>query len=346
MRRWIVFMIFAATVFLSTSCKPTPEEGEKSLFIGIAFDTFVVERWQRDLEILVATLTELGAHVEVQIANENQQKQVDQIKYLIGQKVDVLIVVPNDAYGLVEVVDEAKREGIKVLSYDRLILNANVDGYISFDNFDIGSGMTERLIRHLGEEKSDEPFQLLMINGGPKDYNATLIKAGSLEVLQPYIEAEVYEVAEEVWAFEWREQYAKELVENHMRSGKPLHGIIAANDVLATGAIEVLAKWQAVGAVAVVSQDAELSACQRIVEGSQLATVYKPISDIAVTAAHAAIRLAQGKGMGTEETISNGLKEVPYLKLDAVVIDALNLEDQIIDSGFHRREDVFLNVTP
>lgn len=346
MKRKILFLTITMLSFFCMSCKSEIEEGEKVPYIGIAFDTFVVERWQRDLEILVASLTELGAKVEVQIANENQQKQVDQIKYLISQKVDVLIIVPNDAYGLVEVIEEAKREGIKVLSYDRLILNVAIDGYVSFDNFGIGTDMTTRLMDALTETDQERPFQLLLINGDPKDYNATMIKSGVQTVLDPLIESGLLEISGEIWANEWREYYAKELVEDHLRQGKELHGIIAANDVLATGAIEVLSKWQMVGKVAVVSQDAELSACQRIVEGSQLATVFKPISDIALTSAQNAIFLAQGKGMQTDEMIYNGYKEVPYLKLEAIIIDKSNLEKQIIDTGFHRKEDIYLNVTP
>ncbi len=346
MKRWLILMGCLGLCLGLLSCAKQDIQEDRPPLIGISFDTFVVERWQRELEILVASLTELGADVDVQIANENQKKQIDQIKYLIDQKVDVLIVVPNDAYALTDVIEAARREGIKVISYDRLILNAYVDVYISFDNEDIGMSMTTKLIETLMAHEAAEPYQVLMVNGDPKDYNATMLREGSLSVLDPFINAGQIHIADSNWAHEWREQYAKDLVESYLSQGHTVHGIIAANDVLATGVIEVLSKWQLIGEVAVVSQDAELSACQRIVEGSQLATVYKPITDLAITAAHLAMKLAMSEPLDIQETIYNGYRETPYLKMKATVIDKENIDEAIIDSGFHRREDVYLNIMP
>lgn len=332
---------------LFTACAQVTEQAhseERPPKIGIAFDTFVVERWQRDLEILVAALTEQGAEVDVQIANEDQNKQIEQIRYLIGEKVDVLIIVPNDGFALTDVVDEAKREGIKVIAYDRLIMNANIDLYVSFDNEAIGRSIAQRLVDALNLEVTPNPINLIMINGDPKDYNATLMNKGYYDVLRPMIENGDLIILEEVWAPEWREVYAKETVDDVLSQGRMPDGIIAANDHLAMGAIETLSKWQLAGNVLVVGQDAELSACQRIVEKTQLATVYKPIVDLATTVAKLSIQLANGESLETEDVLGNTFKNVPYVRLKTFMIDAANLDELIIESGFHRREDVYLNI--
>ena len=356
--KWIVFLMVLSIIPVAlTACAKKENADNDGILIGLSLDSIVVERWQRELEILVATVDELGAQLDVQIANESIEKQTEQIHYLIDQDVDVLIIVPNDARAFYDVIAEADRNGIDVIAYDRLIMHPDVDLYVSFDNMEIGKGISQRLVDELlkkvekvesqnAESKNDAPpFNLLIINGDPKDNNSILLNKGFYETIQEHIDNGLINVVDETWANEWREQYAKDLVENQLASGVRIDGIIAANDVLATGAIEVLAKWRKAGEVIVVSQDAELSACQRIVEGTQLATAYKPIYDLASTTAKVAVGMAKGEKVIANDTIYNEYESIPYLKLDAYVVDLDNMEDVIIKSGFHRKEDIYRNIT-
>ena len=374
--KWIVLIVLLVMLPLALSaCSKKANAEKEGILIGLSLDSIVVERWQRELEILVATVDELGAKLDVQIANESIEKQTEQIKYLIDQEVDVLIIVPNDARAFYDVIAEADRNGIDVIAYDRLIMHPDVDLYVSFDNMEIGKGISQRLVDELllkleerindallNEETSDEapnidltqgqqtqqpqqPFNLLIINGDPKDNNSILLNKGFYETIQEHIESGLINVVDETWANEWREQYAKDLVEKQLASGVKIDGIIAANDVLATGAIEVLAKWRKAGEVIVVSQDAELSACQRIVEGTQLATAYKPIYDLASATAKVAVSMAKDEKIIANDTIYNEYESIPYLKLDAYVVDLDNMDTIIIKSGFHRKEDIYRNIT-
>ncbi len=371
--KWIVFLMVLSIIPVAlTACAKKENADKDGILIGLSLDSIVVERWQRELEILVATVDELGAELDVQIANESIEKQTEQIHYLIDQDVDVLIIVPNDARAFYDVIAEADRNGIDVIAYDRLIMHPDVDLYVSFDNMEIGKGISQRLVDELlkkletiesqnsesqnpgsqnnenqnEESKNDAPpFNLLIINGDPKDNNSILLNKGFYETIQEHIDNGLINVVDETWANEWREQYAKDLVENQLASGVRIDGIIAANDVLATGAIEVLAKWRKAGEVIVVSQDAELSACQRIVEGTQLATAYKPIYDLASTTAKVAVGMAKGEKVIANDTIYNEYESIPYLKLDAYVVDLDNMETVIIKSGFHRKEDIYRNIT-
>jgi len=371
--KWIVLLIVLVMMLSAlTACAKKENVEKEGILIGLSLDSIVVERWQRELEILVAKVDELGAKLDVQIANESIEKQTEQIRYLIDQEVDVLIIVPNDARAFYDVIAEADRNGIDVIAYDRLIMHPDVDLYVSFDNMEIGKGISQRLVDELlikvteslneetvkDEQNNDEPnnddtqgqltsqpFNLLIINGDPKDNNSILLNKGFYETIQEHIDSGLIKVVDETWANEWREQYAKDLVEKQLAAGVRIDGIIAANDVLATGAIEVLAKWRKAGEVIVVSQDAELSACQRIVEGTQLATAYKPIYDLASTTAKVAVGMAKGEKIIANDTIYNEYESIPYLKLDAYVVDLENMETVIIKSGFHRKEDIYRNIT-
>lgn len=358
-----VLLLFCALMWLAAGCEAPPEKKE-GLCIGLSMDSIVVERWERELEALVAEVNALGAEMDVQIANEDAEKQERQIRYLIERRVDALIIVPSDVKGLYDALAEAEKQGIPVIAYDRLIAHPDIDLYVSFDNKGIGNGLAKTLLCALdvdGLEADSEDFpddterseshaprRLLIINGDPKDNNSLLLNQGFHESLKPYIEAGSVEILGEIWAEGWREHYAEEIVERYLDAGDTVDGIIAANDVLATGAIDVLSRRQKAGLVPVVGQDAELSACQRIVEHTQLATVYKPIYDLASTAARMAVTLAKGEKAPANDVMYNGYISVPYMKLDAYIVDELSMERLIIKSGFHRREDVYRNtpITP
>lgn len=102
-----------------------PEDKGKKIQIGMSFDSFVIERWQRDKDVFVSTARELGAEVNVQNANGDLQKQRDQIEYFVKKGMDVIVVICIDSNGLSEAVAKAKAAGIKVIAYDRQINNAD-----------------------------------------------------------------------------------------------------------------------------------------------------------------------------------------------------------------------------
>ena len=87
-------------VSLTTGCgndtaDQKEETGKKSdkIQIGMSFDSFVIERWQRDRDVFVATARELGAEVNVQSANGEIEEQISQIQYFINKGVDAIVVV-------------------------------------------------------------------------------------------------------------------------------------------------------------------------------------------------------------------------------------------------------------
>ena len=118
----------------------------KEVKIGMAIDDLRLERWQKDRDIFVKKAESLGAKVFVQSANGNEETQMSQIENMINRGVDVLVIIPYNGQVLSNVVAEAKREGIKVLAYDRMINNADIDFYISFDNEKVGELQAKALV--------------------------------------------------------------------------------------------------------------------------------------------------------------------------------------------------------
>lgn len=310
------------------------EESGKPVQIGMCFDSFVIERWQRDRDVFVSTAEDLGAEVNVQNANGEVEKQISQIQYFIEKKVDLLVVIATDAEELSKVVRDAKRAGIRVLCYDRLVSNANADLYISFDNGKVGELMAKALTEELPENAN-----VLLLGGPATDKNVEAVnKTFCSELKKGHIQ-----VLDTMQAENWRAELVYNfLSENYMDLSR-VDGIMCGNDDLARQAVRFLSERRKAGQIPVVGQDAELEACQRIVEGTQLMTVYKPVEVLAKSAAEYAVRMAKGEAIDARETIDDGTYFIPYIKLEPVAVTEETM-DIITDSGFHLKEDVYLNV--
>ncbi|MFT9497653.1 sugar ABC transporter substrate-binding protein [Anaerosolibacter sp.] len=305
--------------------------------IGFSLGTLKEERWIKDRDILMAKVKERGAEIIVQNANNDDQDQLKQVKYLLDQGIDVLIIVPNDLEKAAAAVDMAKRQGVKVISYDRLVLKSNVDAYISFDNVKVGQMMAQAVLDHIIEGS------VLVINGATSDYNTKMIKEGYDIVLQPEAKSGRIRIISEEWAPNWMSEFAFKVTDDLLQKGNVIHAIIAGNDGLAEGIIEALSEHRLAGKTVVVGQDADLAACQRVVEGTQLMTVYKPIEMLSDAAAELAIKLAKGEPLELKNTIYDGKYNIPYFMLIPIAVDKNNIDDTIIKDGFHMRNEVYRN---
>jgi len=306
--------------------------------IGFSLDSLVVERWQRDIDTFSKAAKDLGADFILRVADQDPDVQEKQIRELVDLGIDVLVIVPNDADRLSGVVNAVRAKGIPVLSYDRLVRKAGVDLYVSFDNVMVGSLMAE------SATKAVPTGGYIIINGAKSDNNAALISQGIHSVIDPLVESGKIHIIAEIWPSTWDSDEVRSELEAVLADDQSVEAVIAGNDMLAEAAINVLIENGLISKVAVTGQDAELAACQRIAEGTQLATVYKPIDRLALKAAGFAVMLAKGEPIGTDATIDDGLAHVPYARLDPILVTKDLLESTVIKDGFHSYEDVYRNV--
>lgn len=336
---WYILLLF---LFFSCGCSRKEktvggENGEKEksqLQIGMIFDNFIMERWQRDRDVFVSTAVELGAQVNVQNANGSVEEQIALVEYFVEKKVDVLVIVPIEAKPLQPVIRKARQEGIKVIAYDRPISGTQVDLYISFDNRKVGQLMGEELAGQLQEQD-----KVIMICGPVTDHNVSEVEAGFREAM----ERENIQIEDIYYAPQWKGEYAGAYVRQHAELMQTVQGIMCGNDSLAGQAIGALAEQRLAGEIHVVAQDADLAACQRIVEGTQTMTVYKSVEKLAARAAQAAVLLARGDFRETSVYEDETGRKMPYICLEPTKVNLSNMEEVIIESGFHLREDVYLN---
>lgn len=305
--------------------------------IGFSLGTLKEERWIKDRDILMAKARELGADIIVQNANNDDQDQLNQVRYLLEQGIDVLIIVPNDLNKAASAVEMAKRQGVPVISYDRLIMNSNVDLYITFDNEKVGELMAESITETM------KTGNLLIVNGAKTDNNTKMIKQGYDKILQPHVEKGEINIIGEEWADNWLKEHAFKVVDDTLQKKIKIDAIIAGNDSLAEGAIEALSEYRLTTDVAIIGQDADLTACQRIVEGTQLMTIYKPIEKLAEATVEMAIRLVKGEDLNVNNYINDGKFNVKYYVLNPIAVDKDNIDETIIRDGFHLKDEVYRN---
>jgi len=335
----LLIIIFIGGFYVFKYNKKTSKiETPSKLTIGLCMDSLIIERWQIDRDVFMAKAKELGADVIVQNAGSDSNEQINQIKYLIEQGVDVLVIVPNDSDALVPVVGMAKKKGIKVISYDRIIRKGNVDLYVTFDSERVGELMGDAIVKKVPSGN------YIIINGNKQDYNAIGFNKGYMKALDSGIKSGNIKIVNEVWSENWNEQQAIRCVEDTIASGIKIDGIVAANDTLAQAVIEVLSEHRLAGKVSVVGGDADLSACQRVVEGLQLMTVYKPIVRMAQDAAEAAVKMGKGEEVRGNVVINDGLFNVPALREYSTEVTKANMVEIVVKNNFHRISDIYRNI--
>lgn len=314
-------------------------EDSDTIKIGLSVVDLTLERWQHDRDIFIERAEELGAEVIVQSADGDADKQLSQIENMLSQNVDVLVIIAANSDALAPVVEQAKEQGVIVVAHDRLINNADIDAYVSFDNVGVGEMQAQYLVDRVPQGK------YFLLGGEPSDHTAHMFREGQMNILQPLIDSGDIEVVGDQWADGYSAEQALSIIENALTANNnDIDVIVAPNDSTAGGAVQALEAQNLAGEVLVSGQDADLAAVQRIAEGTQSMTVYKPIREIATASAEVAISLANGEEVETDITINNGFKDVPYVKLTPISVDKDNLLEVIVGDGFHSYEDVYKNI--
>lgn len=338
--RKVIAVLMILSVLLCAGCRTpepkevTPTTKDEVCTIGLSFDSFVIERWTRDRDVFVSTANELGAEVNVQSAGGDVSMQISQLKYFIEIGVDAIVIITADAYALTDVVKEAKGKGIPVICYDRLVMNSGTDLYISFDNEAVGKQMANAICNNVPEGGN-----IVEIMGPESDYNVSQVMNGFDAVCSEHS----MNVTLKYNCDSWKPELAYDFVNEHFDEIAQADAIMCGNDALAGEAIHALAERGYAGKIFVTGQDGDLEACQRIVEGTQLVTVYKPVEKLARLAAECAVKLATSQPLGETDFFLDGTKNVPYIAIEPSAVTIENIDTVIIDSGFHLREEVYMN---
>ncbi|MDD2534774.1 MAG: substrate-binding domain-containing protein [Eubacteriales bacterium] len=328
----------------------TTAAADEKVTIGVSVGTLAQERWQREIDMFKEYAAANNIDLIVQSAEDDPQKQISQCENMITQGVDALIVQALDSAAAGAICEPAKAADIPVVSYDRLVMNGDLDYYITFDTVKVGKTEAQFVV-----DKAPKGNYIWML-GDPNDFNTTLLEQGQTEVLQPLIDSGDIKIILKQNAKNWDPNEALKIAENGLTlANNDLQGYVASNDGTAGGAIQALTAQGLAGKVAIAGQDADVAACQRVVEGTQTGTVYKPLKKLNQAAIQLAAALAKGlrgdeakkavdSSLGIWSVQNNGFKDVDSFQVDVVAVSKDNMVQEIIKDGFHTMEEVYKNI--
>jgi D-xylose transport system substrate-binding protein len=326
------------------TCGPAPQrpQQEPRPQVGLLMDTLDEgERWPRDRDLFVERAKQLGADVLVESAERDDAKQLQQAESLLARNVKVLVVVPHNAEAAGQIVEAAKKRNVPVISYDRLILKADVDLYMSYDNRWVGELQAQYL-------RNRAPTgNYILLGGAPTDHNAKLIREGQMGALEDAVKRGDIKIIADPWTPDWQADEARKLTEAALKKARnQVAAVVASNDITAGGAIKALESQGLAGKVLVSGQDANLEAVRRLVNGTQTMTVYKPLRPLARGAAQAAVQMAKGEKVEGTSTVDNGTKKVQAVLLTPIAVHKGLVDQILINEKFHTREQVYGSAGP
>lgn len=329
---------------------------DEPIKVGLSFSDFATERWKNEEVLMRGLLEDLGYEVLSQEANHDVKLQNDQIDNMVGQGVKALIIVAEDGDAIVTSVDKAADAGVLVLAYDRLIKTTKIAAYVSFNNVEVGRQQALGVMGAINADNWDVdangPARVVKLGGSPTDNNAILFRQGQDEIVDPYVEAGKVEIVADQWVDNWDAANALKLMENILTAqNNDIDAVVASNDGTALGALQAMSAQGLAGEVPISGQDATADGCNSIVKGELTVSILKDIRDLSPLAIELIDKLIKGEDAGLEmytlaELTNDDSKEgeVPCSFLPVYQVNADNVYDLVVATGFQSYDDVYRDI--
>jgi putative multiple sugar transport system substrate-binding protein len=351
----VLMIALLATGCAKTNDKAGDEAGDKKL-IGVAMPTKSLQRWNQDGSNMEAKLVEAGYDVVLEYADNKVEQQVSQIENMITKGCEVIVIASIDGTALKGVLDQAAKEEIKIIAYDRLITDSeNVDYYATFDNYLVGQIQGEYIVNALDLNNAAGPFNMEVFGGSPDDNNAYFFNSGAMDTLQPFIDAGKLVInsgqveMEQIAIQGWKPEGAQERMDNLLTANyadKNLDVVLSPNDSLAQGVVASL-KAAGYGSAEkpypiLTGQDCDTTNVKMLLAGEQSMSIFKDTRTLADQVVVMVKAIVEGTEVPVNdtETYDNGVKVVPSFLCEPVFADKDNYKEILIDSGYYTEDQI------
>lgn len=363
-KKLIALALTASLMVVGMGCSSNKTEGNDTKtedtsgsLIGVAMPTQSLQRWNQDGSNMKSELEAKGYNVDLQYANNDVNTQVQQIENMITKGCNTLVVAAIDGSALTDVLSKAADNDIKVIAYDRLIMQSeNVDYYATFDNYKVGVIQGEYIAEKLDLENAADSFNIELFAGAPDDNNAKFFFEGAMSVLQPYIDngklvvpsgqVKFTEVATQSWDSAKAQARMDNIITANYSNGTKLDAVLSSNDSVAIG---IVASLQNAGYGTsdrpypiLTGQDCDKPNVIAMVNGQQSMSVFKDTRTLATKVVEMVDALVEGKEaeVNDTETYNNGAKVVPSFLCDPVTVTTENYETMLIETGYYQASDI------
>lgn len=328
------------------------DDGNK--LVGVAMPTKDLQRWNQDGTNMQKELEAAGYEVDLQYASNEINTQVSQIENMISNGCKVLVVASIDGDSLGTVMDQAKEKGIKVIAYDRLIMNSPaVSYYATFDNYMVGKKQGEYIEDKLDlKNAGDKKYNIEFVTGDPGDNNVNFFFGGAMDVLQPYLDAGTLvcpsgqtdkdTVATVNWDTEKAQSRFETILASNYSDGTQLDAVLASNDSTALGVANALASSYEGKYPILTGQDCDIASVKNMIAGKQSMSIFKDTRTLASKVVEMVDAIMKGgePEINDTETYDNGDHVVPSYLCEPVFADADNYKELLVDSGYYSEDEL------
>ena len=315
------------------------------LKVGISIPTNEFIRWNRDGNRIGKLLRSSGYKTDLQFAGNNPEKQAEQIGSMVDSGCGIIVVAPVESDSLKTALGKAKKKGVRVIAYDRLLTKTNtVSAYITFNNREVGEVQGNFIKDELKLDSAKGPFNLEITAGDQRDDNARLFYEGAMDVLRPYIksgklvvrsgESSFSKVVTKYWMTSEAEARAKKIIKSKYGKGTNVDAWLCANDSTAAGVVNALKSFYKGKWPVITGQDCDIENVKNIIAGKQSMSVYKRTIDLADITLFVVNQLAAGKTLRGDAATDNGSKKVPTFYAGLTAITAENYSILIRDGMY------------
>ena len=340
----------AATSTTSESSGSTAAASGK---VGVAMPTKDLQRWNQYGANMEAKLKAAGYTVDLQYASNDIATQVSQIENMISSGAQVLVIASIDGDSLGTVLAQAKEAGIKVIAYDRLIMNSDaVSYYATFDNYMVGTKQGEYIKQQLDLDNAAGPFNLEIFTGDPGDNNARFFYGGAIDVLKPYIDngklvvksgqVDFDNVATANWSTENAQSRMDAIISANYADGTKLDAVLCSNDSTALGVTNSLEANYTGDWPIITGQDCDVANVKNMIAGKQSMSIFKDTRTLASQVVKMVGQILSGETVDVNDTktYDNGTGVIPSYLCEPVFADINNYKELLIDSGYYTEDDL------
>ena len=325
-------------------------EGQK---VGVSMPTKDLQRWVQDGENMQKELEAAGFEVELQYASNDVPTQLNQVETMIDNGCTVIVISAIEGSSLGTALAKAKEKGIKVIAYDRLLMDSDaVDYYATFDNYMVGTVQGTYVKEALDLDNAEGPFYMEITAGDPGDNNARYFYQGAIDVLKPYIDAgkiivrsgqaEFDQVATPTWKTDVAQKRADDILTGYYANGEKLDVWLCSNDSTALGVTNALDNYTGEGWPIITGQDCDIANTKNMIAGKQSMSVFKDTRTLAAQVVKMIKQILAGEEVEVNdtETYNNNVITVPSFLCAPVFADANNYKELLIDSGYYTEDQL------
>lgn len=296
-------------------------------------------RWYTDIEFLKKHAADAGLELVVKVADGDENKQLQQAEELSNEGVGVILVVPVNQNTAAGIVRTAHESGIPVIAYDRIILNSDLDYLISYEYEQIGQMIAEYCYNKVLKGN------YVMLWGDASDNNAQHMRKGQEEFLKPFVDRGDIKIIYRSYIEGWSDIVAAQTMQKVIDfSDQQIDVVMASNDNIGLGALNVFRKNKIKQPTIITGQDATLESCKSILTDSQTMSVYKSTNQLAKEAIQLAKDILSGNKIDhVKGLVYNNRKDVPALFLQPLIVDKSNLYNVVINDGLYTKEELWVN---